>query len=57
MIHSLYQSAIIMTPFVKKKDVKNDWYIINAQNVVVGRLAAFISKVLRGKIRLHLTLI
>ena len=49
MIHSLYQSAIIMTPFVKKKDIKNDWYIINAQNVVVGRLAAFISKVLRGK--------
>ena len=57
MIHSLYQSAIIMTPFVKKKDVKNDWYIINAQNVVVGRLAAFISKVLRGKNKLHLTLI
>ena len=38
-----------MTPFIKKKDIKNDWYIINAQNVAVGRLAAFISKVLRGK--------
>ena len=38
-----------MTPFVKKKDVKKDWYIINAQNLAVGRLAAFISKVLRGK--------
>ena len=38
-----------MTPFVKKKDIKKDWYIINAQNLVVGRLAAFISKVLRGK--------
>ena len=38
-----------MTPFVKKKDVKKDWYIINAENVAVGRLAAFISKVLRGK--------
>ena len=49
MIHSLYLSPIIMTPFVKKKDIKKDWYIINAQNVVVGRLAAFISKVLRGK--------
>ena len=38
-----------MTPFVRKKDVKKDWYIINAQDVVVGRLAAYISKVLRGK--------
>ena len=38
-----------MTPFIKKKDVKKDWYIINAQNAAVGRLAAYISKVLRGK--------
>tara|TARA_X000000950_G_scaffold257531_1_gene324115 strand:- start:1789 stop:2247 length:459 start_codon:yes stop_codon:yes gene_type:complete len=38
-----------MTPFIKKKEIKKDWYIINAQNVAVGRLAAFISKVLRGK--------
>jgi large subunit ribosomal protein L13 len=38
-----------MTPFIKKKDVKKDWYIINAQNVAVGRLAAYISRVLRGK--------
>ena len=38
-----------MTPFAKKKDLKNNWYIIDAQNVVVGRLAAYISKVLRGK--------
>ncbi|MBD1146215.1 50S ribosomal protein L13 [Pelagibacterales bacterium SAG-MED28] len=39
----------MMTPFIKKKDIKKDWYIINAQNAVVGRLAAYISKVLRGK--------
>ena len=38
-----------MTPFIKKKEIKKDWYVINAQNAVVGRLAAFISKVLRGK--------
>ena len=38
-----------MTPFIKKKEIKNNWYLINAENVVVGRLAAFISKVLRGK--------
>ena len=38
-----------MTPFIKKKEIKKDWYVINAQNAAVGRLAAFISKVLRGK--------
>ncbi len=38
-----------MTPFIKKKEIKKDWYIINAQNLAVGRLAAYISKVLRGK--------
>ena len=38
-----------MTPFIKKKDVKKDWYIIDAENIAVGRLAAYISKVLRGK--------
>ena len=38
-----------MTPFIKKKDIKNDWYIVNAENLVVGRLAAHISKMLRGK--------
>ena len=38
-----------MTPFIKKKEVKKDWYLIDAQNIAVGRLAAFISKVLRGK--------
>ena len=34
---------------IKNKDIKKEWYVINAQNAVVGRLAAFISKVLRGK--------
>ena len=38
-----------MTPFIKKKDVKKDWYIINAENAAVGRLASYISRVLRGK--------
>ena len=38
-----------MTPFIKKKEVKKEWYLINAENAVVGRLASYISKVLRGK--------
>ena len=38
-----------MTSFIKKNEVKNDWLIINAENAIVGRLAANISKILRGK--------
>ena len=38
-----------MTPFIKKKDVNQDWYLIDANNAAVGRLAAYISIVLRGK--------
>ena len=38
-----------MTPFIKKKDIKKNWYIINAENAAVGRLASYISIVLRGK--------
>ena len=38
-----------MTPFTKKKELKNNWYIVDAENLIVGRLAAYISKVLRGK--------
>ena len=38
-----------MTPFIKKKEIKNNWYLIDAENVVVGRLASFISVLLRGK--------
>ena len=38
-----------MTPFIKKKEIKKDWYIIDAENAAVGRLASYISKVLRGK--------
>ena len=38
-----------MTPFIKKNEIKNNWLLIDAENIVVGRLAAYISKVLRGK--------
>ena len=38
-----------MTKFVKKAELKNDWYEIDAKNAVVGRLASIISVILRGK--------
>ena len=38
-----------MTTFIKKNEIKNNWLLINAENLVLGRLAAYISKALRGK--------
>ena len=38
-----------MTNFIKKSEIKNNWLLIDANNAIVGRLAAYISKVLRGK--------
>ena len=45
---SIY-AAITMTSFIKKNELKNNWLLIDAENAIVGRLAAYISKVLRGK--------
>ncbi len=39
----------MMTDFIKKKDIKNNWILIDAENLIVGRLAAYLSKILRGK--------
>ena len=38
-----------MTDFIKKNEIKNGWILIDAENAIVGRLAAYISKVIRGK--------
>ncbi len=38
-----------MTKFVKKAEVTNFWFEIDAKNAVVGRLATIISKIIRGK--------
>jgi large subunit ribosomal protein L13 len=37
------------TYFPSDSDVKKDWYVINADGVVLGRLAAQVAAVLRGK--------
>ena len=42
-------APITMTDFIKKKEIKNNWILIDAENAVVGRLAAYISMALRGK--------
>jgi len=33
-----------MTDFIKTKDIKNSWLLIDATDAIVGRLAVFISK-------------
>ena len=38
-----------MTKFLKKDQLSSNWYEIDAKNAVVGRLAAIVSKIIRGK--------
>ena len=38
-----------MTDFVKTKDIKSNWILVDATDAIVGRLAVFISKTIRGK--------
>ena len=44
-----------MTNFIKKSEIRNNWVLIDAENAIVGRLAAYISKVLRGKNKIQYT--
>lgn len=40
---------------LKQKDIKKNWFIIDAENVVLGRLASFASAILRGKHKTNFT--
>ena len=37
------------TEVAKAENVKRDWYLVDAQDIVLGRLATQIANVLRGK--------
>jgi large subunit ribosomal protein L13 len=37
------------TQVAKKEDVIRDWYVVDAENLVLGRMATRIANVLRGK--------
>ena len=39
----------MLTYSLKKKDIKKKWYLIDADGLVLGRLAAKIASILRGK--------
>tara|TARA_A100001015_G_scaffold126315_1_gene139978 strand:+ start:451 stop:909 length:459 start_codon:yes stop_codon:yes gene_type:complete len=38
-----------MTKFIKKDQINSNWFEIDAENAVVGRLATVISNIIRGK--------
>lgn len=37
------------TFFLKEKQIDKKWFVIDAEGLVVGRLAAFVATLLRGK--------
>ena len=39
----------MLTYSLKKKDIKKKWYLIDANGLVLGRLAAKVASILRGK--------
>ena len=44
-----------MSKFLKKSELKSEWYEIDASNAIVGRLATIISKIIRGKNKTNFT--
>ena len=52
---------MVTTKFIKqtkslsKESVKKDWVLLDAQNIVLGRLASTVSKLLRGKYKVSYT--
>ena len=46
---------ITMTKFIKESEIQNNWFLIDASNAIVGRLAVIISKIIRGKNKTQFT--
>ena len=44
-----------MTKFIKKAEIQNNWYEIDAKDAIVGRLATIITKIIRGKNKTNFT--
>ena len=43
--HNLEMKTYTATP----KDIKHDWFIVDAEGMVLGRLAVEVAKIIRGK--------
>src|SRR5881398_2379820 len=47
--NSRFQGRIMRTSFPKKGDIEPQWFIIDAENQVLGRLSSAIAKIISGK--------
>ena len=43
------------TSSIRKKEIKRDWYLVDADNKILGRLASRVSHILRGKNKPYFT--
>ena len=43
------------TKFLKKEQIEKNWYIIDAENAILGRLAVISANILRGKNKVNYT--
>lgn len=48
-------SYTLSTASAKPQEVKKDWWIIDAEGLIVGRVASIIAKMLRGKHKITFT--
>ena len=46
---------IRQTKSLSKESVKKNWVLLDAENIVLGRLASTVSKLLRGKYKVSYT--
>ena len=44
-----YEGEGMKTLFAKKTDIKHKWYVVDAKDAILGRLAAKVATYLRGK--------
>ncbi len=44
-----FKEKVMQTLSVKPAEVKKKWYLIDAEDLVLGRLASLVAKILRGK--------
>ena len=45
----------MLTSSIKKDEIKRDWFVVDAENQTLGRLASEIAQVIRGKKKPHYT--
>jgi large subunit ribosomal protein L13 len=47
--NTLFEGMIMKTVFVKPADAERNWFVIDAQDKILGRVAARVASIVRGK--------